>query len=736
MALVLVVSACGGGSDSAELEALREEVASLKATTTVAPTTTVATTTTVVPTTTTVVPTTSSQATNTVLPAGEWEYTGMRRLVGTAIDDEELSVLGGFMEERTSGTVLRTAIRWASEDRDHCSVLTRGTVKKIRIDGPGQCLFYVEVHETAIVDGTASDQNVVTPAVTKMVMINDGRVSVAGTDVTLGGPSEIAVDVVAGETGSQPVVIEPVAGETGSQPVVIEPTLSVSTEATIVNEAFFELVRASETWDLGYTGAGSVVAVIDGTGFDASHQDFTDRVLLEVCTSAISEKCPNGEDVAEGPGMAAHLVGGRHGTGVAGVVHQLAPDAKFIFITTLGSTISSVGPDGTAFQWVIDNAEKYGIDALVMSYGRALSEREAKNMGLEAGCYDSQEQDADFAAMRALGVVPIVASGNDGRLNFMNYTACLDNTVSVGWVNEFGIIHIESNVEENLTFLAPSDLTAATIPDNGLYETFGGTSGAAPVVGALIAIGRQIKPDATVDELINTGRATGRSVDDYEIKDLRIVDFLAFSQTLAGLPVSPQEELAYEIDTVTSLMIGDSTNSEGLYSIGGFTLSQGASAPTQKLVWLSDTGGACQSDGNTLDAVAEGTCVYAVKLATWDQSTKSHGLWETKIIQFNIEEFTPDAVLDIEVGDVLGPSQWVSNAEFSVRSEGYSTRKPEFFSGDEAACDIDDTDQHGSRVSGKAPGTCVVKITFREIVSRDPYEFGEFEYRFFQINVN
>ena len=40
MALVLVVSACGGGSDSAELEALREEVATLKAqATTMAPTT-------------------------------------------------------------------------------------------------------------------------------------------------------------------------------------------------------------------------------------------------------------------------------------------------------------------------------------------------------------------------------------------------------------------------------------------------------------------------------------------------------------------------------------------------------------------------------------------------------------------------------------------------------------------------------------------------------------------------
>ena len=31
MSLVLVVSACGGGSDSAELEALREEVATLSA---------------------------------------------------------------------------------------------------------------------------------------------------------------------------------------------------------------------------------------------------------------------------------------------------------------------------------------------------------------------------------------------------------------------------------------------------------------------------------------------------------------------------------------------------------------------------------------------------------------------------------------------------------------------------------------------------------------------------------
>ncbi|MDG2428817.1 MAG: CIA30 family protein [Acidimicrobiales bacterium] len=65
MSLVLVASACGGGLDSAELEALREEVASLEATT-AAPTTTAAlATTTAVPTTTAAPTTTTALATTT-----------------------------------------------------------------------------------------------------------------------------------------------------------------------------------------------------------------------------------------------------------------------------------------------------------------------------------------------------------------------------------------------------------------------------------------------------------------------------------------------------------------------------------------------------------------------------------------------------------------------------------------------------------------------------------------------
>ena len=82
MALILLASACGGGSDSAELEALREEVESLRATTTVAPTTTTVAPRTTVrrTTTTTVAPTTTvRRTTTTAVPTTtthDWNYFG------------------------------------------------------------------------------------------------------------------------------------------------------------------------------------------------------------------------------------------------------------------------------------------------------------------------------------------------------------------------------------------------------------------------------------------------------------------------------------------------------------------------------------------------------------------------------------------------------------------------------------------------------------------------------------
>ena len=496
------------------------------------------------------------------------------------------------------------------------------------------------------------------------------------------------------------------------------------TEARIANKLFFDLVRITETWGLGYTGAGSVVAIIDPEGFDATHPDFTGRVILEVCVGGIGELCSNGEEMAEGPGMAVGLAtGGYHGTGVAGVVHQFAPDAEFIFI----NPTTERGFEGS-YQWVIDNAEEYGIDALVMAYSHNESERNARREGLDEACPDSRNLDEDFAAMQVLGVVPIAASGNEGSLTTIKPPACLDPTVSVGWVNAFGTIHKDSNVADSLTLLAPSELNAATIPERGLYESFGGTSGAAPVVGALVAIGREINPDVTVDELIATARATGRSIDDYEVEDLRLVDFLAFSQTLAGLPVSPKTETNFQIDAVVSVSVGRKAWTSELCEIADFTLD--CSSPVTQRGGAELISGPACIRAEDLAGISPGTCIYAISLQKWDFETgKTVGLVHTKVIQFDVEAIVPIAVIDlnIKVGEVIEIWDWNMHGSFNFERLGSIWANPVFVSGDRSACLLDNASPYS--VTGGAPGSCIIEIAGSEFAG------GAWEYRHFAINV-
>ena len=427
------------------------------------------------------------------------------------------------------------------------------------------------------------------------------------------------------------------------------------TEARDANKDYFDLVQSIETWNLGYTGEGSVVAIID-SGFDVTHPDFTDRIILEVCLSAeyMDDKCPNGKDLAEGPGALypPTKFSGTHGTGVAGAVHQFAPDARFIFIEPVGGGAGNVGRVDFAYDWVLDNAQRYGIDALVMSYGEGVSQREALVTGED--CPDPEDENEKFAAMKALGVVPIAASGNDGFLESAGgMPGCYEEVASVGWANKYGLVHIDSNVDENLTLLAPAGLqvAAADIEDVGPYGSFPGTSGAAPVVGALIAIARQINPGATADDLMELARATAYSVDDFLVKDIRLVDFLTFSQTLAGVTVSPKKDISLKPDGVVNLLIGESVSENDLCRAGGFSLDC-SDGGAQKTVFnfpperISGFASICKTpsfsdswDSGVIVGVAPGTCFFSVKIAPWfdgdDEPTERE--FQERLMQVNIE---------------------------------------------------------------------------------------------------
>jgi hypothetical protein len=500
------------------------------------------------------------------------------------------------------------------------------------------------------------------------------------------------------------------------------------TEARDANKDYFDLVQAIETWELGYTGEGSVVAIIDG-GFDVTHPDFIDRIILEVCLSEafMPDKCPNGKDSQEGPGALypPTKFSGTHGTGVAGVVHQLAPDARFIFIEPMGGGGGNVGRTGLAYDWVLDNAERYGIDALVMSYGATVSQREALVTGED--CPDPDGENEKFAAMKALGVVPIAASGNDGFLESAGgMPACYEDVASVGWANQYGLVHMASNVDESLTILAPAGLQAAAaeIEDVGPYGPFAGTSGAAPVVGALIAIARQINPGATADELIELARATAYSVDDFLVKDIRLVDFLTFSQTLAGVTVSPKKDISLKPDGVVNLFVSEGADDYDFCLAGGFSLdcSKGGAQkfmgrfPPER---ISGFASICEfpsgSPGSVIVGAAPGTCFFSVRMAPWsggdDEPTEAE--YQERLIQVNVETLDlsrVDKVLEIKVGELLDHDVFYITGVFP---NNLFLGDPEFLRGEGSVCTLVRKQTYkGPRVYvfGKAPGTCFVKI--------------------------
>ena len=414
------------------------------------------------------------------------------------------------------------------------------------------------------------------------------------------------------------------------------------TEARDANREYFDLVQAIETWDLGYTGEGSVVAIIDG-GFEVTHPDFTDRIIFEW-----ENKCPNGEVLQEGSGALSTPSEdtGSHGTGVAGTVHQFAPDARFILID-VGGTAHSLGEPGPAYDWILDNAQRHGIDALVMSYGVSVSQREALITGTD--CPDPDGVNEQFVAMKALGVVPIAASGNDGLLESAGgMPGCYEAVSSVGWASRYGLVHTDSNVDEGLTLMAPSGLevAAAAFEDLGPYFQFAGTSGAAPVVAALIAIGRQINPDATPDELIEVARSTAYSVDDFLVKDLRLVDFLTFSQTLAGVAVSPKKDISIRPDGVINLLVGEGATHSDLCLAGGFTLacwSDEISLRTSPPERISGFVSVCATPSDSwggnrvIIGVAPGTCLFFVELGTLgDDLLLPPEYFQSRLIQVNV----------------------------------------------------------------------------------------------------
>ena len=293
------------------------------------------------------------------------------------------------------------------------------------------------------------------------------------------------------------------------------------------------LVRAPEAWAAGFSGAGQTIAILD-TGVDKDHPFLAGKVVAEACYS-LGGFCPGGAT------SSTAINSGRpcsfsedcvHGTHVAGIAagrgstaSGVAPDAGIIAIQ-----IFSPDPDSPGYAVayliaimagltrVLDLRNSHTVAAVNLSLGGGQFRKTCDTVGTPIT--------AAIANLRSAGIATIVSSGNDYLTNALSFPACISKAVSVGavsdsdWGNcyddsptDVDKVACYSNSASFLSLLAPGSKITSSVPGGG-YESWDGTSMAAPHVAGAWAVIKQKYPDASVAEVLGALQATGKPVTD------------------------------------------------------------------------------------------------------------------------------------------------------------------------------------------------------------------------------
>jgi len=280
----------------------------------------------------------------------------------------------------------------------------------------------------------------------------------------------------------------------------------------------------------GYSGDGQTVAILD-TGVDAAHPFLAGKVVAEACYSTsgwgATAVCTTGS-TAPGSGSYCSLSieGCEHGTHVAGIAagkgasfNGVAKDASIIAIQVFSRFPTGLCGPGATGPCVMSYTSDQ-ISGLLHVYDlRGGFNISSANLSLGGGSYTTY-CDSELAAeksaidtLRSVGIATVISSGNEAMTNAISAPACISTAVSVGATDKSDNVAWYSNSASILKLLAPGSMITSSVPGGG-YQAWSGTSMAAPHVTGIWAVLKQVKPSATVDELLNTLISSGVPVTD------------------------------------------------------------------------------------------------------------------------------------------------------------------------------------------------------------------------------
>ena len=269
-------------------------------------------------------------------------------------------------------------------------------------------------------------------------------------------------------------------------------------------QTYLDYINIGDSWNvsMGQKSDGEKVkiAVID-SGIDTDHPEFMDADGNSVI-SLLSYDATD-DIIVEADDLSAIEDEHGHGTAVAGVIASQIN----------GSGIMGVAPDVEllVIKCDVDETGEFRSSAdIVFGIYYAIEQ----NVDVINMSFSSTELSTDLMNAVQLAVdsdiIPVAAAGNDSTA-IEHYPAALETTIGVGALaqDSWGLGDY-SNFGENSDILAPGTTLTTTI--GGGYGNEHGTSMAAPVVSAAVAIYRSQHPYATVEQVKNDLLAAGKDL--------------------------------------------------------------------------------------------------------------------------------------------------------------------------------------------------------------------------------
>ncbi len=288
-------------------------------------------------------------------------------------------------------------------------------------------------------------------------------------------------------------------------------------------------------------GNGVSVAILD-TGVRKTHEFIgPDTVVSEACYSTNERSygsttlCPNGKSSQTSPGSGVNcptsIYGCSHGTHVAGVAAGrdgspgvgVAYGASIISIQVFSriddEDVCAGFPAPCALTWSSDQIAGlervyalrnwYNIAAVNMSFGGGSYNVYCDNIS----SWNSARKEV-IDNLRAVGIATVISAGNDGYDGFIQSPACISSAIAVGaTLDRYDVVSSYSNYGRLIDLMAPgSDIVSSVATGDTAYQSYSGTSVAAPHVTGAFALLKNRYPHWTVNQMETWLELSGKPV--------------------------------------------------------------------------------------------------------------------------------------------------------------------------------------------------------------------------------